>query len=294
MYTFDYNQDYSEIIDANATCEWISEDPVYRAWKQEASSQILHVVGKPGQGKTVLAKYITRRLSDEGSIKGIHSRALYYFCNSRKHAQETASSILQAMIHQILEDIPSLVETFLKSCGTMSNHPFSTTVSKGGWSLQALCKAFLDMIAASKLELVFCVIDALDENDRDSVEEFLRMLVTGLSNMDSNGTNLKVIITSRPEDYIMDELTEHPHIRIAVQTVQKDIQTVVQGRLVKLRKRLRLKLQEEADLQAELVRRAEGTLNPHLIPTLSLLHHKNESLNLTRSISLGDTGPGDT
>lgn len=254
----DYEQDYSEIVEAVETCGWIAEDQTYQAWIAEASPQILHLVGGPGRGKTVLAKHIIKSVLDDHNTSSTHAKVLYYFCNNRKHAQETASSILRAMIHQLIVDTPSLVETFLGSCGSVGASPFSTTISDDGWSLQTLCKAFVDMASASNFKSIYCVIDALDENERDSVNELLQRLLKGLLGLANNGTMLKFIVTSRPEDYIVEQLANQPRIEISTQAVRKDIQTIVQKRFGSLEKRLTSNEREELELQEELVQRADG------------------------------------
>jgi Cdc6-like AAA superfamily ATPase len=260
-----YLDDLNEIKAANATtCEWIWEEPFYQSWKESSGSQILHIVGKPGQGKTVMAKHVFNRLREAATIKSKGSRGsrvLYYFCNSRKHAHETAAAVLRAIIQQLLREIPSLFETFLESGGEVDTHPFSITVSGTGWSsLNGLLRIFLDMVTASRLEEVYCIIDALDENDQDSVEEFLEKLVARLDGLESR-TDLKLFITSRPEEYILSELEGHLQIRMSAETVQRDISAFVWDQLQpssKLMKRLKLKEQDAIELREELVHRSEG------------------------------------
>src|SRR6202034_3284945 len=64
--TPDYQQDRLQVRDASkTTCEWIWGHPDYLCYRKSAESIILHVVGKAGSGKSVLAKHVWKRLSTE-------------------------------------------------------------------------------------------------------------------------------------------------------------------------------------------------------------------------------------
>jgi hypothetical protein len=102
-----YQQDRLQIRDAIAgTCDWIWRHPHCRSFREGVSSHILHITGKPG---CVLAKYIFNRLGSPIGAPGAgDSKPLYHFCDKRKRPGETASIILQNMIHQLLSWTPSL------------------------------------------------------------------------------------------------------------------------------------------------------------------------------------------
>lgn len=56
--------------------------------------------------------------------------------------------------------------------------------------LDTLFEILLNLVKASQLDDVYCIVDALDENDRESVVELLEKLVERLK-------TLRVPLTSR-------------------------------------------------------------------------------------------------
>lgn len=60
------------------TCNWIWVHPKYQSWKQGTGNHILHIVGKPGTGKSVLAKHVLEDLEKESEGKD-DCDVFYYF-----------------------------------------------------------------------------------------------------------------------------------------------------------------------------------------------------------------------
>jgi hypothetical protein len=87
----------------NDTCRWILKHEDFLSWKRERSS-ILWIRGKPGSGKSVLAKSIFHRMAEDPSWeeKGPLPTGWFY---SRRHGLATTNhtSMLHFILYQIFE-----------------------------------------------------------------------------------------------------------------------------------------------------------------------------------------------
>jgi ankyrin repeat protein len=256
--TPDYRQDQLRIKDASATtCEWICDHHEYLSYRASTDSCILYVLGKAGSGKSVLAKHVWKRLSKElaDSPKKYSCVVLYYCCDQRARSDETASSILRALIHQFLLQKPSLFSRAVASDELMQSHSFlegSTT-----WTFDSLWSLFEAIVINSQLQVIYCVIDALDESERESMETFLPLL-TELLDRGANGVAVKLFLTSRTEGHIKDYLEGHAASIQIDSFTRQDVETYISTRLAKLKNRLRLNAEGKQNLQQVLLDRAEG------------------------------------
>src|SRR5271167_3161011 len=109
-----------------ATCEWIWDHPEYQSHRQSIGSAIIHVLGKAGSGKTVLAEHVRKRLSEELIVSPGSDKCalLYYYCNRCNHPEESASLILRALIHQLLLPRKSVFGMVMEKDGMMASHSF--------------------------------------------------------------------------------------------------------------------------------------------------------------------------
>ena len=64
------------------------------------------------------------------------------------------------------------------------------------------------MVANSQLQEIYCVIDGLDECEKDSMEKFLSLL-TELCSPGTKSIRVKFFLTSRPERHIEKCLRGH-------------------------------------------------------------------------------------
>ena len=174
------------------TCDWLWRSEEYRSWRRPGS-HILHILGKAGSGKSVLAKLILETLGTE--CEGIAGKqVLYYFCNNRNRPDENASFIVTFFIHQLLSDRQSLIDRVLKDTGI--TYILSSSKSPSPWSFESLWSIFETALNSSKLDEIYCVIDGLDESDRASTREFLSRL-PGLLRRVPARRSLKFVLTSR-------------------------------------------------------------------------------------------------
>lgn len=126
------------------------------------------------------------------------------------------------------------------------------------WTFDSLWAVFRDIVINSRVQVIYCIIDALDESKNDSMKSFLYLL-PDLLDQETNGVIVKFFLTSRNEGHIVNSLEGHAaKITIDPTVTRRDIETYVGERLVRLRRKLKLDAEEEQNLRQLLVDRAKG------------------------------------
>lgn len=256
----DYHGDKIKAKNAQpGTCKWILDHPQYLAWREDEGSSILHAMGKPGSGKTVLSRHVLETLREIDSEN--KSQVLYCFCNNRDNPNQTAPDILGAMVHQFLSDRNSLFPVVLnKRQGILKKLSKSDASS---WSLESLWEIFLILVESAQLD-VYCIIDALDECEAESVSELLSLVSETVANSSKNPSEgpmrIKFFLTSRPFERLEVDLDPKivRVIPLTPEIVNQDIEKIVHDGMDKLEKRLRLKKVVKDRLWGALVDRSEG------------------------------------
>jgi hypothetical protein len=128
------------------TCNWILDEPLYRAWEDQ-SIRILFIRGTEGLGKSVLTKYIIQRL------RRIHQQTavVYFFCQS-VGIQRTPAMVLRHVIIQLDRQRPGLI---IKS---LLDSPFTSFA--GQFDVDVLWMLFVRMIEKIEVD-VFVIIDGV-------------------------------------------------------------------------------------------------------------------------------------
>ena len=175
--------------------QWIWRHPAYIAWNNDPSGA-LAVVGKPGSGKSVLAKTIQRRLSTfeamtsmapDHSLPSNTSRTVAsdWFYSQRKGKTFTSHvALLRAILYEFLKQDRSL---FARYRYVYRRHPPNTTRN---WSVDEL-KDILQQLASNGRPIII-VIDAIDEAEDDSLLRFIEDILQRPEVL------IKFIILSRP------------------------------------------------------------------------------------------------
>src|SRR6266480_2856234 len=151
-----------EIADAQpGTIDWVWSHRSYVEWKEETCS-ILWIQGKPGSGKSVLAKSILEHRSPVDASSSGPKEALDndgslvcdWFYSTRGGADLMAhQSLMQSLLYQMLSKRPSLFRHFKRQ---YRRYP---PLSKEWVNLDAL-EEILTQIAAARTRSI-CVVDAM-------------------------------------------------------------------------------------------------------------------------------------
>ncbi|KAK7885640.1 hypothetical protein LTR67_009991 [Exophiala xenobiotica] len=172
----------------DGTCEWVLNTPEFRSWSQDKSTTVLYVVGCPGVGKTVLAKFLVGYLGEE--------RTIYFFCGRRENPS-TAESILDGLIYQCVGKVDRIFKTHVEK----SYHRLGQKLRR---SFRDLCIIFRNIMSDAQFGNWCCVLEALDECNEDERKRLLDMISENMStNIDAssvgpNHMRWKLLLTSRP------------------------------------------------------------------------------------------------
>ncbi len=92
---------------AGKTLQWLATEPRLTKWRDSDRPEALWITGSPGQGKSVLTKAVVGELKQ--SIKRPDVAIIYFFCYNQDSDFRTPSSVLRALIVQLLE-VPEMFQ----------------------------------------------------------------------------------------------------------------------------------------------------------------------------------------
>jgi hypothetical protein len=185
----DYESDIANVDSRHdGTCEWVLNTPEFRSWSQDKSTTLLYVVGCPGVGKTVLAKFLIGYLAEE--------RTIYFFCGRRENPS-TAESILSGLIYQCVGKVDRIFKTHVEKS-------YNRLGRKLRRSFGELWTIFRNIMSDAQFGNWNCVLDALDECNEDERKRLLDTISNNMStNLDTSSADRhqmrwKLLFTSRP------------------------------------------------------------------------------------------------
>lgn len=120
---------------------------------------------KPGDGEVHHGHIPYRGVIDGFSATDGKTLA-YFFCDSSFDDQKTAVSVVRGLLLQLIQQRPQLLDYLLPKYKERGKELFN--------SFDALWTIFMAMAAQQNTGRKYCIIDALDECDRDSQETLLQ------------------------------------------------------------------------------------------------------------------------
>lgn len=226
----------SQITGASAgTNHWIWSHNAYLDFKRKQAG-ILWIEGKPGSGKSVLAKTIQRSLLARSTNARIISsnaaaRELQYnrtrvgdwfYHGRRGGAYVSHESFLKSTLHQLLEQDPDLfvhLRDFYREEGS------SGVIL---WRESILVKTF-ERMSTHGVRMI-CVLDALDEAENTGILKLVERLTVGVAQ-----SQMKFIILSRTNVEIERSLRRYQHILLESEN-KEDIARFINRALASLSK----------------------------------------------------------
>lgn len=189
---------------APGTGLWICETEKYRQWHDSADHGSLWIKGVPGAGKSVMAASIIQhlRMTEDCPV-------LFFFFRNIVAANFSPRALIQDWLAQLLPYSAKL---------QFALQPLLET-SLAETSDNDLIQLFLDGVLC--VPKVYCVGDALDEMTTDN-RSFLDKL-NGLATY--RPRSLKLLMTSRPKQYLQSALRDSSivHVSLQQQLVDADI-----------------------------------------------------------------------
>ncbi|KFY93587.1 hypothetical protein V498_04342 [Pseudogymnoascus sp. VKM F-4517 (FW-2822)] len=228
---------YLQDLQVGEACEFLLTDANFTSWYCATDSQQLVILGDMGCGKTVAMAFLIDELRRRNKHQLPQPKICYHYCQDDETGQ--AIYIFSALILSLLEQFSGLKKTFFewyKQAGASGNFQPATNVRK--------LEEFLQKTLETLDRPLFIVIDGLDECDRASRNNLLK----SLKFLSQKTPRLKIILSSRPQEEILEQLNEMAKIDlgsnakrdsiIAEKTVErqlsylsKDVRTLVTERL---------------------------------------------------------------
>lgn len=191
MRPIDLHEARSHINDAcPGTLQHLLRDEVFRTWQNSSKSSALCIHAPPGQGKSVLAKFLVKNLPlCSKTLPRFPPKIISFFCREQ---QDGPADILRSLIYQLI-DFHELFECVPDRYHKRSREFFDASVAD-------LWDVFETLILTSPFRSVYCIIDALDEcaQSGSSRAGFLHRLFSFVKGCATRHSDLKLLVTSRP------------------------------------------------------------------------------------------------
>ncbi|KAH6604029.1 hypothetical protein Trco_007475 [Trichoderma cornu-damae] len=244
---------------ASGTCEWILDTEELSVWlDSEATTgktprgNVLWLHGNPGTGKSTMAIYLTEALSKEFDDNKGEKALAYFFCDASFEKRKTATSIMRGLLYQLTQKHRKLLLDYvLPQYKVREKELFK--------SFEALWEVFVAAAADQQTGEKYCIIDALDECDKESQETLLYQLQETFQSHDAP-LNVHILITSRPLPEIRECLEDFTARDLAsFHQAEQDIDRCIEARVNDLAKRKRYTAKVKDEICYILRSKAEGT-----------------------------------
>ncbi|KAL3484484.1 ankyrin repeat-containing domain protein [Aspergillus germanicus] len=198
------------------TGEWLQQTKQYKQWHDEAKCGALWMKAIAGAGKSVLAARLISNLQETEE----QTPVLFFFFRQIVAANYDAQSFVRDWMSQLVGYSPHLrtqINTWIKQHRALRTFSFDEL-----WQCVLESLGFLDR--------VYCIVDAMDELNREQTDFLLRRLV-GLGQMRPQA--VKVVMTSRPLPQIQKVLNTPSVLQLRLEDRQtnKDISLFIEYRL---------------------------------------------------------------
>ncbi|KAN0077840.1 hypothetical protein V8E54_006144 [Elaphomyces granulatus] len=243
---------------APGTCEWILETEEVKEWlgpaaNTECNANILWLYGNPGTGKSTMAITIAEKLPTQSPFVCGDKALAYFFCDSSSDDRRTVTAILRGLLYQLIEQRRELMK-FLFSRWEVQKEKLFT-------SFDALWDTLIE-IGRTACGEKYCIIDALDECDRESQHILLTQISQTFSKQTpkNSHSNMHILITSRPYPEIGQHLTGFNSKDLAsYQKVEKDLRVFIGEKVKELSLKNTYSKKVALGVSQILEEKAEGT-----------------------------------
>ncbi|KAI1120051.1 hypothetical protein F5Y10DRAFT_142167 [Nemania abortiva] len=209
---------------AEGTTSWIWSHPVYQSFSTHDSG-ILWIRGKPGSGKSVLARSIQKRIRESSFNKttGLTTPLVGdWFYHGRKGGGFVRhESFVRSVIYHFLQQDSLIFRNFVQEY-----YRDMDPREKSLWSYDLLVKIFRKVCEASTPMVI--VIDAVDEAEDAEVLHLIKSITN-----QTNRSRARFIVLSRPNIWIEQGIAGEPTIVVEHEN-KRDIKRIIDIGLISL------------------------------------------------------------
>ena len=180
------------------SCTWIFHDQAFTEWWNNDESRILWIHGDPGKGKTMMMMVLIEEISQRLRTTPGYGIMSYFFCQNAFQELNNTVAIIRGLIYLLAAHHPPLTCHLRKKLNEAGDRLF-----EGFNALYGLWNTLLDIVNDPSFPRVYLLIDALDECDNKSLENFLSLLSQERS---ASSRKIKWVVTSRNERVIYEIL----------------------------------------------------------------------------------------
>lgn len=204
------------------TCVWILDKMEVMQLcdiNDESGISLLWICANPGTGKTVLSSFLIDHFASEKSDPA-RENVFYFFCKNTDVDKNAPTVVLRSLLYQLYKSIKDQ-----KARVSLSND-LGLALDRSGQQRAVDYTTLWQLFSThiSSLPSALIILDALDEC-QDPCQ--LIQCLKGLSELKS----IKVIVTSRKEPHLHDELKNNSTIEIAPDDVDADIAAFVEAKV---------------------------------------------------------------
>lgn len=182
---------------ADEACEFLLTHSGFVDWYRASSSEWLVILGEMGCGKTVAMAFLVDELNRRNEHQLPRPKVCYYYCRDDETGQ--AVQIFSTLVLALLEQLSGLKKTFYE----WYNEKQASGILAPATDTRKLGE-FLELVLETLDRPLFIVIDGLDECDRESRKTLLKLLRA----LSQKTPRLKILLSSRPEEEILEQLDE--------------------------------------------------------------------------------------
>ncbi|KAL7789036.1 hypothetical protein V8C37DRAFT_387023 [Trichoderma ceciliae] len=209
------------------TLSWFLKNELLHTWLTTDESSVLWVKGSPGQGKTILAKFLLAHLehlsSSSDPYSNRHTTVIYFFFYDQDDNYRTVGGALRSLIKQLLS-----VQDSFQIISDKFDIESPTITDESAWDI------LRELLYSPIFGTIYCVIDALDEcQDHELRHRLLELIKTlvqpPLARRRQKLPILKAFLTSRPTVDLTRSLEQFPSIHLKASS--DDLKIFVQSKI---------------------------------------------------------------
>jgi ankyrin repeat domain-containing protein 50 len=172
--------------------KWLWIHPQYKEWSIPGCSRILLIEGKPGSGKSTVAKYFNDNLLEQEPAETSPIIAKFFYSYREGELQRSHYNMLRSILYDILRQDESFFYHHFQTEYRCQRRHGEIHVDWTDESLKIVLESLGNHTQATPLYLI---IDAVDESNETDRHEILNILFKLCSN---RNCILKIFIASRP------------------------------------------------------------------------------------------------
>lgn len=197
-----------------------------------------------GVGKTFLSIYLSKHF-EAISAQQSEILSICFFCDNKIESRKTAVNILRGLMQQMIAIENNLVKVIMPTRGQTLSQLFERRSFENVW------KVFEEMVEISSFRTIYCVIDALNECEHDSLSLLLNKFerLSDLGNRSPKKIKLVCLCRRFPER-IPESLDQFTKI---------ELDMMLAGRVSTLARKKKFSDKMTARVEEVFQRKSEGT-----------------------------------